>query len=41
MKLVSAQFQYGTDKNDYNTQAKINFVKHDLSQVVAAKQERQ
>ena len=29
IKARQAQFQYGSDKNDYNTSNK-NFVKHDL-----------
>lgn len=30
IKARQAQFQYGSDKNDYNTSVKQNFVKHDL-----------
>jgi hypothetical protein len=30
IKARSAQFNYGCDKNDYQTSVKQNFVEHDL-----------
>lgn len=41
LRARSAQFQYGTDKTDYKTSVGQNFIKHELSQVAEAKQERQ